>query len=147
MGALRRYESLKGYVPDKYPKTNNEWFKPEVFWDLDRNGTLSRKNIFDCLTSEVKTYDALYTKMREKFPEKVDSIKACFNRYGLIDDVEDPITGDVSFSGRTVSESTTVTGINISVQNVSVTNGAKLTLAGNVSIYSTFLVELLLSKK
>ena len=93
------------------------------------------------MTSDVKTYDALYSKMREKFPDKVDSIKACFNRYGLIDDVEDPITGDVTFSGRTVSESTTVTGTNISVQNVNVTNGAKLTLVGNVSIYSTFLVE------
>lgn len=107
----------------------------------DDNGSLSRKNIFDCLTSDVKTYDALYSKMREKFPEKVDSIKACFNRYGLIDDVEDPVTGDVTFSGRTVSESTTVTGTNISVQNVNVTNGAKLTLVGNVSIYSTFFVE------
>lgn len=126
---------------DNVVKKENEWFKPEVFWDLDRNGSLSRKNIFDCLTSDVKTYDALYSKMREKFPDKVDSIKACFNRYGLIDDVEDPITGDVTFSGRTVSESTTVTGTNISVQNVNVTNGAKLTLVGNVSIYSTFLVE------
>ena len=139
---LRKYESLKASIPKKYPETNDEWFKPEVFWDLDRNGTLSRKNIFDCLTSYVKTYDALYSKMREKFPNKVDSIKACFNRYGLIDyETEEPITGDVSFSGRTVSESTTVTGTNISVQDVSVINGAKLTLVGNVSIGSTFLVE------
>ena len=122
-------------------KKNSEWFKPEVFWDLDRNGTLSRKNIFDCLTSDVKTYDALYSKMREKFPDKVDSIKACFSRYGIIEDVEEPITGDITFSGRTVSESTTVTGTNISVQNVSVINGAKLTLVGKVSIGSTFLVE------
>ncbi len=99
MGNLRKYESLKTYIPSNYPETNNEWFKPEVFWDFDRNGSLSRKNIFDCLTSDVKTYDALYSKMREKFPDKVDSIKACFNRYGLIDDVEDPITGDVTFWG------------------------------------------------
>lgn len=61
---------------DNVVKKENEWFKPEVFWDLDRNGSLSRKNIFDCLTSDVKTYDALYSKMREKFPDKVDSIKA-----------------------------------------------------------------------
>lgn len=135
------YESLKPSIPKKYPETNNEWFKPEVFWDLDRNGSLSRKNIFDCLTSDVKTYDALYSKMREKFPEKVDSIKACFSRYGIIEDVEEPVTEDVTFSGRTVSESTTVTGTNISVQDVSVINGAKLTLVGNVSIGSTFFVE------
>ena len=141
MGNLRKYESLKPSIPKKYPETNNEWFKPEVFWDLDRNGSLSRKNIFDCLTSDVKTYDALYSKMREKFPEKVDSIKACFSRYGIIEDVEEPVTEDVTFSGRTVSESTTVTGTNISVQDVSVINGAKLTLVGNVSIGSTFFVE------
>lgn len=72
---------------------------------------------------------------------KVDSIKACFSRYGIIEDIEEPITEDVTFSGRTVSESTTVTGTNISVQNVSVINGAKLTLVGKVSIGSTFLVE------
>lgn len=141
MGNLRKYESLKPSIPKKYPETNNEWFKPEVFWDLDRNGSLSRKNIFDCLTSDVKTYDALYSKMREKFPEKVDSIKACFSRYGIIEDVEEPVTEDVTFSGRTVSESTTVTGTNISVHDVSVINGAKLTLVGNVSIGSTFFVE------
>lgn len=39
------------------------------------------------------------------------------------------------------SRSTTVTGTNISVQDVSVINGAKLTLVGNVSIGSTFFVE------
>lgn len=62
-------------------------------------------------------------------------------RYGIIEDVEEPVTEDVTFSGRTVSESTTVTGTNISVQDVSVINGAKLTLVGNVSIGSTFFVE------
>lgn len=67
--------------------------------------------------------------------------KACFSRYGIIEDVEEPVTEDVTFSGRTVSESTTVTGTNISVQDVSVINGAKLTLVGNVSIGSTFFVE------
>ena len=79
--------------------------------------------------------------MREKFPDKVDSIKACFSRYGIIEDVEEPVTEDVTFSGRTVSESASVTGTNITVQNVSVINGAKLTLVGKVSIGSTFLVE------
>ena len=39
------------------------------------------------------------------------------------------------------SRSTTVTGTNISVQDVSVINGAKLTLVGNVSIGSTSFVE------
>lgn len=59
----------------------------------------------------------------------------------IIEDVEEPVMEDVTFSGRTVSESTTVTGTNISVQDVSVINGAKLTLVGNVSIGSTFFVE------
>lgn len=82
------------------------------------------------INGEVKATE----KDEEKVSVEIQTVKGK-------NDVEEPITGDITFSGRTVSESTTVTGTNISVQNVSVINGAKLTLVGKVSIGSTFLVE------
>jgi hypothetical protein len=50
----------------------------------------------------------------------------------------------VNFTNQTVTANTTVTGCDINVQNVTVTNGAKLTLnaAGEVNIISGFEVEL-----
>lgn len=82
------------------------------------------------INGEVKATE----KDEEKVSVEIQTVKGK-------NDVEEPVTEDVTFSGRTVSESATVTGTNITVQNVSVINGAKLTLVGKVSIGSTFLVE------
>ena len=91
------------------------------------------------LTRDVRTYDALYSKMCDKFPSKVDSIKACFTRYGLMSETEDPT--DVTFEDRTITTATTITADKITVRNVSVINGGGLKLVGNVEIYPSFLVE------
>ena len=138
IGVTRRYEGLGQSIPQKYPDTNNYWFKPEVFWDL-RNVNLDKNDIFSCLTRDVRTYDALYSKMCDKFPSKVDSIKACFTRYGLMSETEDPT--DVTFEDRTITTATTITADKITVRNVSVINGGGLKLVGNVEIYPSFLVE------
>lgn len=52
-------------------------------------------------------------KATEKDEEKVSVEIQTVN--GIIEDVEEPVTEDVTFSGRTVSESATVTGTNITV--------------------------------
>lgn len=67
------------------------------------------------------------------------SIKACFTRYGLMSETEDPT--DVTFEDRTITTATTITADKITVRNVSVINGGGLKLVGNVEIYPSFLVE------
>lgn len=138
VGVIRRCEIIDKYIPPKYPDTNNNWFKPEAFWDL-RNSDIHKEDIFSCLTNDVRTYDALYSKLCDKFPDKVDSLKACFNRYGIISSVDEPT--DITFADRTITAQTTVTAENITVRNVSVVDEGSLTLVGNVTIYPSFLVE------
>lgn len=110
----------------------------QTVWDL-RNVNLDKKDIFSCLTRDVRTYDALYSKMCDKFPSKVDSIKACFTRYGLMSETED--LADVTFEDRAITTATTITADKITVRNVNVINGGELTLVGKVEIYPVLLVE------
>lgn len=138
MGVIRRCEVLGNNIPPKYPDSNSNWFKPEVFWDL-RNSDIHKEDIFSCLTNDVRTYNALYSKLCDKFPDKVDSLKVCFNRYGIMPTVEAPT--DITLADRTITTQTTVTAENITVRNVNVINGGELTLVGKVEIYPVLLVE------
>jgi hypothetical protein len=57
---------------------DRHWFKPAVFWDLYRNQTLTKKEIFDCLTSDVDTFNKLIAKMHERYPALVNAIDSTF---------------------------------------------------------------------
>ena len=61
----------------------NYWFKPDVVWDLFRNGILTKKQIFDCLTADVDTFSKLMAKMHELYPDVVGAIDATFNKYRI----------------------------------------------------------------
>ena len=65
--------------------------------------------------SALRASDDIVSKMCDKFPSKVDSIKACFTRYGLMSETEDPT--DVTFEDRTITTATTITADKITVRN------------------------------
>lgn len=65
-----------GYVVDG-------WIKPHALWDLYADNTLTKKQIYDCLTPEVDTYADLIEKMIRRYPSKADAIKLSFARHEL----------------------------------------------------------------
>ncbi|MDR2586607.1 MAG: hypothetical protein LBC84_10405 [Prevotellaceae bacterium] len=62
---------------------NNNWFKPEVFWDIYREQILTKKQIFDCLSIDVNKYDHLITKMHTLYPNQSGAIDSIFVVHGL----------------------------------------------------------------
>ena len=63
---------------------NPNWFKPEIYWDLYRNNILTKKQIFDCLSRDVDTYDKLVDKMHTLYPDQAHVIDTTFNFYGIV---------------------------------------------------------------
>ena len=138
MGHIRAYEKYNpSGLLDDYPDVHT-WLKPHVFWDLQRDKVLTKKQIYDCLVVGVDTYDRLVAKMYEKYPEKADEIEKAFTDNGITPDVPKPDTGDLThdafYTDKTVSSSFVFSGNNILTRNVTVTNSAKLTFRANKSV-------------
>ena len=71
------------------------------------------------------------------YPAKADLIEQAFIDYGITPNVNKPgsgITYDTFFSNRAVTSSVSVMGNDILVQNVTVSNGATLTITGTNSV-------------
>lgn len=119
---------------------SERWFKPEVFYNLITNSILTKKQVFDCLKSNIDTYDKLVEEMYSKYPDKADEIEATFIAFGIIPNVEKPnintgeSTYDSFFNNRVVSSNYIYNGNNILVENINVSNGATLTLRGTSSV-------------
>ena len=138
MGHIRAYEKYNpSGLLDDYPDVHT-WLKPHVFWDLQRDKVLTKKQIYDCLVVGVDTYDRLVAKMYEKYPEKADEIEKAFTDNGITPNVPKPDTGDLThdafYTDKTVSSSFIFSGNNILTRNVTVTNSAKLTFRANKSV-------------
>ena len=138
MGHIRAYEKYNpSGLLDDYPDVHT-WLKPHVFWDLQRDKVLTKKQIYDCLVVGVDTYDRLVAKMYEKYPEKADEIEKAFTDNGITPNVPKPDTGDLThdafYTDKTVSSSFVFSGNNILTRNVTVTNSAKLTFRANKSV-------------
>lgn len=140
MGHIREYEYYNQPIVNisYFFGSPSGWIKPHVFWDLCRNSTLTKKQIYDCLVVGVDTYDKLVAKMYERYPDKADAIEKAFTDNGITPNVPKPDSGDIthdaSYIDKIVSSSFIFSGNNILTQNVSVTNNAKLTLRANKSV-------------
>lgn len=110
------------------------WIYPHVFWELDSTQVLSKKQIYDCLTSEVDTYDELVSKMYNLYPDKAVDIQNVFSKYPKVSHSVTIPAGNVTCSNRNITSSTTISGDNIFVENVTVSNGATLRLDAGTSI-------------
>lgn len=141
MGYRQQFEK---YGKDRLSLSSRDgWIHPDVFWQLMRKNILTKKQIFDCLTADVTTYDVLVERMYSKYPEHADAIEKAFHDSNIYPNVEKPFTGDSYLTNQTISTSKTVTGENIVVQNVSITNNATLTLKSetSITINAPFVVE------
>ena len=142
--ALEKFEPTSTDAPD----TVETWIYPQVFWEIYSTNTLSKKQIFDCLTSEVDTYNELVARLYTLYPERAADIERVFNNYPSINHTvslpgTDGIVYDAFCSNQSITSSTTISGENILVQNSTVSNGATLTLnAGtSITINKPFIVE------
>ena len=139
MGHLQEHNKYEGSIDGDYPYTipDGAWIKPGIFWELFRHNTLTPKQIYDSLIPEVETYEALVKELYRLYPAKADLIEQAFADYGIKPNVNKPgsgITYDTFFSNRSVTSSVSVTGNDILVQNVTVSNGATLTVTGTNSV-------------
>lgn len=119
------------------------WIYPQVFWRLDSIGILSKKQIYDCLTSEVDTYNELVNKMYSLYPDKAIEIENVFERYPAINhDVSLP-AGCVKCIDQNYTSSTFINGDRIYVENITVGNGSCLVLNAKsaITIYEPFTIE------
>ena len=85
IGHIHQYEfQNKMLVVGQFPKKPvDDWIYPHVFWDLYASKTLTKKQIFQCLTSTVDTYAELINRMTSYYPSKSEAIKLAFARYGI----------------------------------------------------------------
>ena len=140
MGHRLQYSKYNKAMLDYPESPAGGWIYPHVFWDLIRYNILSPKQIFDCLNEEVRTYDALFTEMYRLYPAKESQIMAAFNRYGIYPKISSLTT---YVKDEVISNTKTYSNKHIVVENVSVTNGATLTLSGSgsVTIQCPFIVN------
>lgn len=144
MGYIYDHERYSSITPGKaYPggevttDTDPAWIKPHIFWDLHRDNILTKRQLFDCLTTDVDTYDKLVAKMYSKYPNKAISIENAFVRHGITPNVQKPGSDDsydTFYTNQTVFSSYIFSGNNILSENVTVLNNASLTLKGTQSV-------------
>ncbi len=132
MGYISEYEKfnpekLKKEYPDGMP---SGWIKPQVFWDLITKSVLTKKQIYDCLTADVDTYNKLVAKMYGKYPAKASLIEKAFLDSGISPNIPLPEEDvyDGTYINQSVSSSTSLSGKDVLLRNVSVTNKSKLTI-------------------
>lgn len=124
---------------DEAKNTVDTWIYPQVFWEILSTNILTKKQIYDCLTSEVDTYNELVSKLYTLYPDRAADIEQIFNHYPAIHhNISLPGAGDTIYdafcSNRTIASLTTISGLNILVQNSTVSNGATLMLNAGTSI-------------
>jgi hypothetical protein len=83
MGYIEKYEKYYGGVYGNIPCKDKYWFKPEIIWDLYKNKILTKREIYNCMTSDVKTHAQIKQKMISKYPSKATSIINIFKLYGF----------------------------------------------------------------
>ena len=124
--------------------TVDGWIYPQVFWRIINTNILTKKQIYDCLTSEIDTYNKLVSKLYTLYPDQATDIESVFDDYpNVIHNINPPGEYDAFCYKQSITSTTIISGENILVQNSKVDNGATLTLnAGtSITIKKQFVVE------
>lgn len=74
------YVYPRGY-DGNYPG-ENDWFKPQILWDIVDAHLLTPKQIFACMTSDVKSIHQFRNKLFMTYPSLLFDIDDHFRRYG-----------------------------------------------------------------
>jgi hypothetical protein len=78
------YIDLAYSHPYDFDRPGNEgWIHPDPIWALITRGVLTKKEVFDCLTSDVDTREKLIEKMVTKYPTKASVIRMIFTFDGV----------------------------------------------------------------
>lgn len=151
MGEIQKREHYGEPLIDDNEELFDEWFKPEVFYYLYANGTLTKREIFNCLLSNVTSYDALVARMYALYPDKADAIENCFQINGITTNVVKPgdtgmlpdIIYDSYFQNQFIAEDYTYIGQSVYSSNVTVSNNATLVIQGSsaITIIGPFVVQ------
>lgn len=131
-------ESEKFNESTTWPAQGYEyWIKPKAFGDLYDKNVLTKRQIYDCLTSDVRTYDALVSTMYSKYPSKADAIAKIFQDNEIIQ------VDNTSCINMTISSQYEISGENVLVKDSKVINGGKLTVhsTGTATIDGSFTVN------
>ena len=117
------------------------WIYPHILWHIYQMSWLTKKQIYDCLTPDVDTYDELANALYNKNPSKASNIRDAFELYNITPNLALPQVTNVS--DMTYNTSSSITGEHINLQSIIVTNGAKLTITGThtITIEKPFEVE------
>jgi hypothetical protein len=116
IGYIQEYEKYTGELrnqrePPAYRWTDY-WFKPQIFWELYRDGVMSKKQIFNSLKFDVRNHIALKDRMVQLSmlsPARINAINMAFFRHGYY-----KYKGDweiLNNSGRTLIIETRINGI------------------------------------
>lgn len=65
-----------------YPTTASNWFRPEILWDIVENQLLTPRQIFTCMTVDIKSIDQLRNKLFITYPDIFLQIDNHFRDYG-----------------------------------------------------------------
>lgn len=141
MGCALEHEKFNGTISasDNFPYNPIDgWIHPEILWDIYKKSYLTKKQIYECLTSDVDTYDELAASLYNKNPSKASNIKEVFIDNGITPNASipwpDDITYDTNIVDRTYNSTSSTTGGHVRLQNVTVNSGAKLTVRGMYSV-------------
>lgn len=125
----------------------DEWIYPHIFCTIVCDEILTKKQIYDCLTSEVDTYNELVSKLYTLYPNQAAVIEQILSDYPSINHNVSPpnldnITYDSFCVNRNVIKSTIINGENILIQNSTVSNGAALILniGNSITVNTPFYV-------
>lgn len=77
MGNLLSNEKYANGLCDQ----NTMWFKWRILFNLMDMHVLSKKDIFDCLTTDVDSHATLKSKLKSCYPQNANAIEAAFNNY------------------------------------------------------------------
>ena len=128
-----KYETILLSASRNWTISGGIWIRPEIFWDLLRDNILTKKQIYDCLSSDVDTYYKLIEKMYQKYPAQTTAIDSIFVAHGIIQNVPNQ-NNTTTLENLTITSNTVVSGKFITSQNVTVSNNAKLTLNPETSV-------------
>ena len=135
MGYIQEHENCT--IPLSNIHDVDGWIYPQLFINMYNNGVLSKKQIFDCLTVDVDTYNKLLLKMYSMYPDKTLDIKQGFNSFPGIKK-HTILSGDAQYDAfcvyMSINSSHTISGENILVENSVVKSGATLLLKAGTSI-------------
>ena len=124
----------KGYSPTYNINGVYGWIHPLFFWWLDSRGIISSKKIFNCLSSEVDTYNELISKMYILYPDKAVQIAGLLKHFPSLNRNVSLPNYDTVYIGENITSSTNISGDRLAVHDVTVASGVTFTVNAETSI-------------